>query len=142
MGKTTLARELVEQIKDNFDYIIWRHCTKTLSPKSLETNLIQFLSKNKENKLHSLIDYLRSHRCLIILDDFQELFAPGELAGTYLPDAERYGKFLKEMARSPHKSCLLLLSWEKPTEIATLEGENRHCRSLQLGGWQQQQRKY
>jgi hypothetical protein len=134
MGKTTLARELVEQIKDNFDYIVWRNCTNGLALKSLKTNLIQFFSQNRDTKLPSLIDYLRSHRCLIILDDFQELFAPGELAGTYLPEAESYGKFLKEMARSPHNSCLLLLSWEKPTEIATLEGENRHCRSLQLGG--------
>ena len=134
MGKTTLARELVEQIKDNFDYILWRNCTESLTLKSLKTNLIQFFSNNQDNKLHSLMDYLRSHRCLIILDDFQELFAPGELAGTYLPEAESYGKFLKELARSPHKSCFLLLSWEKPTEIATLEGENRHCRSLQLGG--------
>jgi ABC-type oligopeptide transport system ATPase subunit len=134
IGKTTLGRELVEQIKDNFGYILWRNCTNTLVLPSLETNLIEFFSQNQETKSSSLIDYLRLSRCLIILDDFQELFAPGELAGTYRPETENYGKFLKEMARSPHKSCILLLSWEKPTEIATLEGENRHCRSLQLGG--------
>ena len=134
MGKTTLARELVEQIKDNFDYILWRNCSETLTLKSFQTNLIEFFSQNQETKSSSLIDYLRLNRCLIILDDFQELFAPEKFAGTYLPEAESYGKFLKEMARSPHKSCFLILSWEKPTEIATLEGENRHCRSLQLGG--------
>ncbi|MBD2542978.1 NB-ARC domain-containing protein [Planktothricoides raciborskii] len=134
MGKTTLARELVEQIKDNFDYILWRNCSETLTLKSFQTNLIEFFSQNQETKSSSLIDYLRLNRCLIILDDFQELFAPEKFAGTYLPEAESYGKFLKEMARSPHKSCFLILSWEKPTEIATLEGENRHCRSLQMGG--------
>lgn len=133
IGKTALARELVEQIQDNFEYVIWRNCTNILTLKSLQTNLIKFFSKNRETELLSLIDYLRSHSCLIILDDFQELFISGELAGTYLPDCQNYGKFLKEIACSPHKSCLLLLSWEKPTEIATLEGENRHCRSLQLG---------
>lgn len=133
IGKTTLARELLEQIKDNFEYIIWRNCTNTLTLKSLQTNLIEFFSKNRETELLSLIDYLRSHSCLIILDDFQELFISGELAGNYLPDCQNYSKFLKEIACSPHKSCLLLLSCEKPTEIAILEGENRHCRSLQLG---------
>ncbi len=132
IGKTGLARELVEQIQDNFEYIIWRNCTNTLTLKSLQTNLMQFFSQNRETQLLSLIDYLRSHSCLIILDDFQELFAPGEFAGTYLPESESYAKFLKEMARLPHNSCLVLLSWEKPREIATLEGENRHCRSLQL----------
>ena len=60
--------------------------------------------------------------------------AESYIAGTYLPDCESYGKFWQTIARSPHNSSLLLLSWEKPTEIATLEGENRHCRSLQLGG--------
>ncbi|XWK88350.1 MAG: NB-ARC domain-containing protein [Phormidium sp.] len=133
IGKTALARELVEQIQDKFEYIIWRNCANTLVLKSLQTNLIEFFSKNRETELLSLIDYLRSHSCLIILDDFQELFISGELAGTYLPECQTYGKFLKEIACSSHKTCLLLLSWEKPTEIATLEGENRHCRSLQLG---------
>ena len=99
MGKTTLARELVEQIKDNFDYILWRNCSETLSLKSFQTNLIEFFSQNQETKSSSLIDYLRLNLCLIILDDFQELFAPEKFAGTYLPEAESYGKFLKEMAR-------------------------------------------
>ena len=134
IGKTALARELVEQIKDNFEYIVWRNCTGTLALQSLETNLIQFFSQNRETKLPSLIDYIRSHTCLIVLDDLQELFTSGELAGTYLPDCENYGKFWQKIARSPHTSCILLLSWEKPTEIATLEGENRHCRTLQLRG--------
>ncbi|MBK4731698.1 NACHT domain-containing protein [Oxynema sp. CENA135] len=134
MGKTTLARELVENIKDKFDYIVWRNCNNSFALNSLKINLIQFFSQNQETKSSSLIEYLRLNRCLIILDDFQELFASGEFAGTYLPEAASYGKFLKEIARSPHNSCFLLLSWEKPTEVATLEGENRHCRSLQLGG--------
>jgi len=99
MGKTTLARELVEQIKDNFDYILWRNCSETLSLKSFQTNLIEFFSQNQETKSSSLIDYLRLNRCLIILDNFQELFAPEKFAGTYLPEAESYGKLLKEMAR-------------------------------------------
>lgn len=134
IGKTTLARELVEQIQDNFDYILWRNCTETLTLKCLQTNLIQLFSNDRETQLPSLIDYLRSHPCLIILDDFQELFASGELAGTYLQNCENYSKFWQQIARTPHHSCFLLMSWEKPTEIAILEGENRHCRTLQLGG--------
>ena len=134
IGKTALARELVEQIKDNFDYILWRNCSDTLTPKTLETNLIQFFSQNRETKLPSLTDYLRTHPALIILDDLQELFTSPELAATYLPDCQNYRKLWQQIARSPHNSCFLLLSWEQPTEIANLEGENRPCRGLQLGG--------
>ena len=134
MGKTTLARSLVEQIKDNFEYIVWHHCTEDLALPSLETNLIQFFSQNSATQQPSLIEYIRNHRCLIILDDLQELFTSGASAGTYLPECENYGKLWQQIARFPHESCILLLSWENPTEIATLEGENRPCRSLQLRG--------
>jgi ABC-type oligopeptide transport system ATPase subunit len=132
IGKTALAVELVAQIKDNFDRILWRNCTDSLTLKTLKTNLIQFLSPNPQTKPPSLTNCLRSHRSLIVLDDFQELFTSGELAGTYLPECKDYSKFLKQIATTSHNSCLLLLSWEKPLEIAALERKKSLCRTLQL----------
>ncbi|MBD2485025.1 NB-ARC domain-containing protein [Planktothrix sp. FACHB-1365] len=134
IGKTALATQLVEQIKDDFDRVIWRSHSQFSSLKSLKTNLIEFISQQQETQQLSVIDFLRSHRCLIILDDFQETLTSGELVGSYFPEYKNYGKLLKQIGRSPHNSCLLLLSWEKPIEIATLEAENCHCRSLELQG--------
>ncbi len=84
--------------------------------------------------LGGVIHHLRSHRCLIILDDVQTIFSSQQLAGNYQPGYENYGTFFKQIAESSHNSCLILLSWEKPREIAALEGENRPCKSLQLNG--------
>ena len=84
--------------------------------------------------LGGVINYLRSHRCLIILDDVQTIFSSQQLAGNYQPGYENYGAFFKQITESSHNSCLILLSWEKPREIAALEGENRPCKSLQLNG--------
>jgi hypothetical protein len=84
--------------------------------------------------LGGVINYLRSHRCLIVLDDIQTIFSSGQLAGNYRSGYENYGTFFKQIAESSHNSCLILLSWEKPREIAALEGENRSCKSLQLNG--------
>ncbi|MEG4628979.1 hypothetical protein QUB56_04895 [Microcoleus sp. AR_TQ3_B6] len=81
-----------------------------------------------------LLEYLRSHRCLIVLDDVQTIFISQQLAGNYQPGYENYGAFFKHITESSHNSCLILLSWEKPREIAALEGENRPCKSLQLNG--------
>ncbi len=134
IGKTALAVELVTQIKDNFDRLLWRNCTNAPSLSSLKTDLIQFISPETETKSAGLIDCLRSHRCLIILDDFQELFTIGELAGTYRPDYEDYSQFIQQIATTPHHSSLLILSWEKPRELATLEGRKIPCRTLQLDG--------
>jgi len=134
IGKTSLAVELVEQIHHHFDRIIWRSHHKFPTLESLTTNLIQFLSQDRETKLPSLIDYLSCDRCLIILDDLQETFTRGELAGTYLSSYRNYGQLLKQLAINPHNSCLLLLSWENPIEIVTLEAQNRSCRTLQING--------
>lgn len=134
IGKTALALELVEQTKEKFDRVLWRSHGQFLSLSSLQTNLIQFFSQSQNPRKASLLDYLRSHRSLIILDDMEEAFIPGELAGTYRSDYENYGKFLKQLATFPHQSCLLLLSQEKPIDLAALEADNCHCRNLELKG--------
>ncbi len=134
IGKTALTLQLIPQIQYEFDYIIWRSLHNAPPLTSLQTNLIQFLSQQQETELPDLINYLRSHRCLIILDDVQTIFSSQQLAGNYQPGYENYGTFFKQIAESSHNSCLILLSWEKPREIAALEGENRPCKSLQLNG--------
>lgn len=133
IGKTAIARQLVEEIKPNFDRILWRSHRKSPNFNTLKTDLIQFFSPTIPSP-NSILDYLRSHRCLIILDDFQETLTPRKFVGKYRPEYETYGQFLNEIGRSPHHSCLLLLSWEQPTEIAILETENSHCKTLNLKG--------
>lgn len=132
IGKSALAVQLVEQIKDKFDRILWRSHSQFLTLASLQTNLIQFFSQTKTPKQPSLLDYLRSHRSLIILDDLQETFIPQELAGTYHRDYQNYSKFLKQLATFPHNSCILLLTQEKPIDILTQEADR--CPCLQLNG--------
>ncbi|MEG4446036.1 NB-ARC domain-containing protein [Microcoleus sp. AT9_B5] len=134
IGKTALTLQLISQIQHEFDRIIWRSLRNSPPLASLQTDLIKFLSQQQETELPYLIDYLRSHRCLIILDDIQTIFSSQQLAGNYQPGYENYGAFFKQITESSHNSCLILMSWEKPREIAALEGENRPCKSLQLNG--------
>jgi len=144
IGKTALTRQLVEQIKDNFDRVLWRTHRKLPTLNALQSNIIEFLaptppSKNPSiinylNSRNSLLDHLRNHRCLIILDDFQETLTPGELVGNYHPEYQNYGQLIHEIGQLPHNSCLLLLTWEQPLEIATLETENSYCKTLPVLG--------
>ncbi|MEG4337325.1 NB-ARC domain-containing protein [Microcoleus sp. D3_18_C2] len=134
IGKTALTLQLIPQIQHEFDRIIWRSLRNSPPLASLQTDLIKFLSQQQESASPSLIECFRSHRCLIILDDVQTIFSSGQLAGNYQPGYENYGAFFKQITESSHNSCLILLSWEKPREIAALEGENRPCKSLQLNG--------
>ncbi|MEG4489523.1 ATP-binding protein [Microcoleus sp. D2_18a_B4] len=146
IGKTALTLQLIPEIKHEFDYIIYRSLRNYPPLQTLQTNLIQFLCRGgapvpapaAEERATTgglpLLEHLRSSRCLLILDDVQTIFTPRQLAGHYQPGYENYGIFFKQLAESSHNSCLILLSWEKPREIAPLEGENRPCKSLQLNG--------
>ena len=138
IGKSAIALKLIEQIQTEFDYIIWLSLTNTPALSTLQTELKQFFGRSQQLPLPTIIDYFRSSRCLVILDDVQNIFSSSQLAGQYLAGYEDYGKFFKQIATSSHQSCLILLSWEKPKEIANLEAENLSTRSLHLKGLGQQ----
>lgn len=138
IGKTALSLWLIDQIKINFDYIIY--LTLCFSP-TLErtlTNLLENFSETTEipqqleGKISQLLKYLRQHRCLIILDDVQMLFSPGKLAGEYQASLENYPLFFKRIAEIEHSSCFLLISAEQLQEFTQLKKGDRSVRSLVL----------
>ncbi|MCW6050470.1 ATPase [Lyngbya sp. CCAP 1446/10] len=131
-GKSAIALQLIQQIQHQFDCIIWRSLRNSPPLSALETDLIKFLGDGSQTELPSIIEYLRSRRCLIVLDDVQTIFSSQQLAGNYKPSYENYGTFFKQIAESSHNSCLILLSWEKPREIAALEGCEKNCQTLQV----------
>ena len=134
IGKSAIALKLIEQTQTEFDYIIWLSLADTPTLSTLQTELKQFFGRSPQTPLPTVIDYFRSSRCLVILDDVQNIFKSSELAGQYLTGYEDYGKFFKQIATSSHQSCLILLSWEKPREITALEAVNRPARTLHLQG--------
>ena len=134
IGKSAIALKLIEEIQTQFDYIIWKSLNNTPTLSTLQTELKQTFSQSQPTPLPTMIDYFRTHRCLIILDDLQNILKTGELAGEYLAEYQDYGQFIKQIATSSHQSCVILLSWEKLKQITTLEGENRPTRSLHLKG--------
>lgn len=141
IGKTTLAVQLVQQIKDEFEYVIW--CSLDASPTltELQDKLIQFLYQSEKldspatnPKLLPLIKYLQKHRCLVVLDDVHNLFSSGELAGKYKPGYEEYRSFFKQIEKLSHQSCFLLIGWEQPREVPQVKSQNTPIRTLQLTG--------
>ena len=75
------------------------------------------------SKISRLVEYLRKHRCLVILDDFEAVLKPEELAGHYHEGYEGYQDLIVRLCEVNHNSCLLLVSSEEPTELALLAGE-------------------
>ncbi|MGB5962358.1 MAG: NB-ARC domain-containing protein [Coleofasciculaceae cyanobacterium] len=141
IGKTTLAVQLVQQIKDEFEYVIWCNLESSPTFAEFQDNLIQFFSQSEKldspatnKKLLPLIKYLQKHRSLLVLDDIHNLFNSGELAGKYKPGYEEYRSFLKHIEKLSHQSCFLLIGWEQPREIPKVKSKNTPIRTLQLTG--------
>lgn len=102
-----------------------------------ETNLPETI----DSRISLLINYLRSSRCLLVLDNFDTILKTGEYSGCYREGYEGYGELIRRVGETNHQSCLLLTSREKPKEIALLEGETSAVRSLQLMGLQEAEAK-
>ncbi|WP_293025765.1 hypothetical protein [Moorena sp. SIO3I8] len=81
-----------------------------------------------------MIKCLQEHRCLIILDDAEQLLNPGAIAGYYQANYEDYGQLLRRVAQEKHQSALLLISWEKFLQLELLEQKNNTTASLTLKG--------
>ncbi|MFO0171816.1 MAG: NB-ARC domain-containing protein, partial [Aphanizomenon sp.] len=121
VGKTTLATQLARQIQDQFNYVFWRSVPTVPCFDSMMTDLLSLFSHHKENQLNinQIIYYLRTHRCLIILDhvDIDDL---------------KYMQFIKIIAETHHQSCVIFTSREQHQEFIFLEYWLLSVRSLKL----------
>lgn len=142
IGKSAIVRHLIPLIQTQFDRIIWRSLRTSPPLETTLKNLIQFLSnqpeitlpENIDTQLEILIECLRTHRCIIILDDVQQILNSGQLPGNYKPGYENYGTLFKLIGEIPHHSCLILNSWEPPSDILTFTDDNSEVCLLQLTG--------
>ncbi len=64
----------------------------------------------------------------------QQILSSGQLAGNYKPEYENYGTLFKLIGEIPHNSCLILNSWEPPSDILTFTDDNSAVSLLQLIG--------
>jgi hypothetical protein len=121
VGKTTLATQLAKQIQNQFDYVFWRSVPTVSCFDSMMTDLLSLFSHHKENKLNinQIIYYLRTHRCLIILDHVDI-------------DHLKYMQFIKIITETHHQSCVIFTSREQYQEFTFLEYWLSSVRCLKL----------
>ncbi|MEA5520507.1 ATP-binding protein [Limnoraphis robusta] len=141
IGKTALTVQLVQQIKDKFEFVFWCSLEPSQTLTELQAKLIEFFSESEPQKsstIHqkplTLIKFLQQYRCLIILDDIHNLFVSGELAGKYQPGYEDYRHLFKQIETLSHQSCFLLIGWEQPREVTDIKNKNSPVQTLRLRG--------
>ena len=142
IGKTALSIKVAQQLQSKFDLVIWRSLRNRPPIFDLMRDLILFVSQQTEvnlpetldGQISCLIKYLRSQRCLILLDNIESVLLSGETSGQYCYGYEGYGQLLRRVGDEVHQSCLVFTSRETPNGFTAREGECLPVRSLQLGG--------
>ncbi|MDJ0599433.1 MAG: NB-ARC domain-containing protein [Crocosphaera sp.] len=141
VGKTFLARKLVEEIKERFDKIFWMRLINAPKLTEVLKEIIKFLSDYKETgegtfdkQKSQLTNYLRKYKCLIILDNIEAILAQDKEAGQYKQGYENYQQLIELFGDIEHQSCLILTSREKPKTISALENPGSFVYSYILNG--------
>jgi len=138
IGKTTLVKKFVDLNLENFEIIIWKNLR---FPKPLElifdeilTTCHQEFQDNISDKIKQISTLLTEKKALIILDDVQNLFINGELAGQYQTQYLNYQKWFKTLTESQHQSTIILISQEQCPEMYCLDEELYPIKCLELSG--------
>lgn len=142
MGKTTLVTRVAEQVQQKFDRLIWRSLRNAPLLHELLDALIPFIhdqpvdlaGASLDQKLSWLLDGLRTHRSLLVLDNWESLLSEGQESGHFRPGYEAYEHLLRAVGETRHQSCLLLTSRENPAIVAMLQGQSNAIQSLRLHG--------
>jgi Type II secretory pathway, component ExeA (predicted ATPase) len=142
IGKTALSVKLMQEIKQQFEFVFYYNLNTGLSLSELLTEICDYSLLSPPPKVYQIIEveilrfieYLQNHRCLIIFDGFDTIFQDRMLTGNYRNGYEEYGQLLQQLGEINHQSCIIITSREIPQEIAVLEGNFLPVRVLKLEG--------
>ncbi|MEZ2318968.1 MAG: NB-ARC domain-containing protein [Microcoleus sp.] len=137
IGKTTLVKQFVDLNLQKFDVVIWKNLKISQSLDDIINEIITGVDRDyiqTDNKLTQFFNLLRQQRCLIILDDFQELFSKGELAGEFKTESKNFQNLLKMMTNIEHQSSFILISQEQCKEMISLDEDLYPIKCLDLQG--------
>ncbi|WP_333142664.1 NB-ARC domain-containing protein [Microcoleus sp. B13-B6] len=140
IGKTTLVKRFIDLNSQQFEVIIWRSLKFPKSLNDLLTNILNRLSDenksltNIEDRLTKLFEIFRQKKCLIVLDNLENIFIKGQLAGQYQPEYGDYKTLFEITTQIEHQSSLILISQEKCREMVSLDNDLDLIKTLELNG--------
>jgi len=136
IGKSALVAKLIEEIKSDphpkFDYLVWKSVHYGPHLEDLATDLNKLLvlplvaetslPESRQPETSVLLNFLYSHRCLLVLDG-AERWLQGDREKGFNPYGQyaECGVFLRRVVEEQHQSCLVLTSQEPFKDLAKLQ---------------------
>ncbi len=137
-GKTTLVKRFIDLNLQKFAVVIWRSLKYPQPLELLISDLLNVCQQEPQatldKQLKQLFDILANQKCLIILDDLQNIFIYGQFAGQYKVAYQDYQNFFTMITELKHQSHVIVISQEQCPEIECLDDELCPIKSLELSG--------
>ena len=120
IGKTSLTATVVESVAPHFDLLLWRSLINAPALDEILQDWLGFLAtddlaeipEHLDAQLTLLLQHLRVHRCLLILDNLETILH-ADHAGQMHPHYADYARLFQQVAATEHRSCLILTSREQ-----------------------------
>ncbi|MBE9042693.1 pentapeptide repeat-containing protein [Oscillatoriales cyanobacterium LEGE 11467] len=148
IGKTGIISKLYREARKNSDFEggIWvdfkggvitvekllERIVKTWSDAS---DILQ--EERLSDKISKLVDFLETHRYLIVLRRIDKLFQEGEIFGRYQLEYRDYEELFAQLRGRSHKSCWIAIGRQPSYDILGYSGESRSARLFHLKGLNQ-----
>lgn len=99
-------------------------------------NWLSFLTKEQKinGSLEKLIHYLRSYKCLLILDGLETILESKNHLGKYQENYQSYRQLLDTLGTTLHQSCVIITSREKPENFNLIEPRGKKICCLSIKG--------
>lgn len=142
IGKTFLARRAAADAAAGFAATKWILLQDGPPLDEVLAECLHFFSgyragdlpASTAGRIDRLLAHFRQARYLLIFDKLEAIMRPGKPAGHFRAGYEAYGDLLQAVAEADHQSCLVVVSREKPRDMARWEGQPPAAASLRLQG--------
>ncbi len=135
VGPSPIADQSLENLPDEAEYtedrpfqvVLWLSLRHSPSLTEMLRTWALFLAKRDadipsgvDEMISLLIECLRRWRCLLVLDDVEDILRKADVTAGAAQNYREYSNFFKRIATSDHQSSLLLISDEQFQEIEQL----------------------
>lgn len=138
IGKTALSLKLLDNIKENFEFVIYKSLKSLPSLTQLITETIypndQLIQDNSPHQLSQFKKAIEKYSYLMIIDDVNCIFSKHQVSGKYQQGYEEYGNLFKLLSTTKHRSCLIINSSEEIRELSKPQTDHSHVFTLELLG--------
>ena len=133
VGKTAVAVKLVDEVKDDFEFVMVRSLSTASSlPKVLST-ILQYFSLNIagegfETRITRLISFMQQRRCLLVFDNVETILD----SQSCNKSEHSYEAFFSYLSTTIDRSCIILISRARLNTITSIQSRSLLIESLNI----------